>query len=464
VPTPRGYQVWLEYPGYSKVANCLCTIAAVSLVRLNRALLVLLILLAAFQGVAAAAQPPLKRLELAPHNGLRIDPRGIGDRIVGGNPTDNSKYPWQAQVFVETDEGTFFCGGTLIHPFIVMTAAHCLVDGFGQFKEIFEVEVWLGRTELSGPGERHDVTTVWANSNYNPSVNVLQPNRNDVGFVTLETGSLRPRPLLAGPTERALWTPGRAALITGWGRTAEGGQLSPVLKEAQVPIVADATCTRPDIDGSRVDPGTMVCAGDLAGGTDPCQGDSGGPLLSPIDGGGYRVTGIVSWGFGCARPNRPGVFTRIAADPLESYAQASVSTIEREDEIPLPYTGISVIGSGARPPGCGVAEAGLAQANAGAAAAGALLGRRKGEDRRARQAVKSATSSLRAALRSKRHARGRSATRRAGRRAARAGKRLVTATSSSRRAKRRLARASAGSTQAAAALTAATANRSAVCG
>jgi hypothetical protein len=423
-----------------------------------------LLFLVVNHGVAVAGQPGLDRLELAPHGDLRIAPGGVEERIVGGNPTDNGKYPWQAQVFIETDEGTGFCGGTLIHPFIVMTAAHCLVDNFGEFKEIFEVEVWLGRTQLFGPGERFGVTTVWANADYNPSANFPQPFRNDVGFVTLDAGSLRPRPLIAGPTERALWTAGRVAAITGWGRTVEGGQQSPVLKEALVPIVADETCVRPDINGSRVDPTTMICAGDLAGGTDPCQGDSGGPLLSPIDGGGYRITGIVSWGFGCARPNRPGVFTRIAADPLESYARESVAEIEREDEIPPPFTGINVIGSGARPPGCAVAEVGLAQANAGAAAAGALLIQRRGEESRARRVSKSATASLRAALRSKRHAHGRAASRRAGKRVVKTGKRLKRASKSVKRTKGQLVTANASATQAAAALTAAAANRTTVCG
>ena len=426
------------------------------------------ILLVAFGVVgsdsAIAAQPLLKRFDASPQGHLRMDRSDPVDRIVGGNPTDNSKYPWQAQIFIETGEGTSFCGGTLIHPFIVITAAHCLIDETGEFKEIFEVEVWLGRTQIFGSGEPHSFYDLWANAGFNPLANYPQPNRNDVAFITLETGSPRPRPLLAGPTERALWTPGRAAMITGWGRTAEGGQLSPVLKEAQVPIVADETCVRPEVDGSRVDPATMLCAGDLAGGTDTCQGDSGGPLLSPIDGGGYRLAGIVSWGFGCARPNRPGVYTRIAADPLETYVRESIVEIEREDEIPAPYRGINVIGSGARPPGCAAAEAGLAQAGAAATAAGALLKQQQDEASSAQRVVRLASQSLRAALRGKRRAVGKNASRRAAKRVSKASKRLTESKRSLKLASGRLLAANTGAGQAAAALTAATTNRTAVCG
>jgi secreted trypsin-like serine protease len=393
-----------------------------------------------------------------------VEQAGLDTRIVGGNTTENSKYPWQAELLIETEEGLSLCGGTLIHPFIVMTAAHCLLDVFGEFEPGIEVEVWLGRTSVFAGGEAIQAYNLWAPTAYNPFANFPQPNRNDVAFVTLERGSLRPRPLLAGPDERALWTPGRTAVITGWGTTAEEGELSPILKEAPVPIVADETCVRPEIDGSRVDPATMVCAGNLAGGTDTCQGDSGGPLLSPIDGGGYRLVGVTSWGFGCARPNKPGVYTRVAADPLESFVRKIVTTIEREDEIPLAYTGVNVIGSGARPPGCGVAEAELAQANAAAAAAAAAVTQRQGEVTSARKAVRQSGKALKAALRAKRSAVGRAASRHARKRVVTASRRLKNAKRRALRANQQLAAANTAAVAASATLPTVTAHRTAICG
>lgn len=427
-------------------------------------LVLLLAALAAWPTGAAAAPSPLMQLGAPPRGEVQVGQAGAGTRIVGGNTTENSKYPWQAEVFVETEEGTFLCGGTLIHPFIVMTAAHCLLDEFGEFEPGIEVEVWLGRTSVFAGGEPIHAYNLWAPTSYNPFVNFPQSNRNDVAFISLEEGSLRPRPLLAGPDERALWTPGRAAVITGWGTTAEEGELSPVLKEAQVPIVADETCVRPEIDGSRVDPATMVCAGDLAGGTDTCQGDSGGPLLSPIDGGGYRLTGVTSWGFGCARPNKPGVYTRVAADPLESFVRNTVATIEREDEIPLAYTGVNVVGSGARPPGCGVAEAELAQASAAVTAAAAAVTQRQDEVTRARKAVKQRSKALKAALRAKRRAVGGAASRRAGKRVVNASRQLRNAKRPAKRANQQLAAANTGAAGANATLPAVAAHRTAICG
>ena len=420
------------------------------------ALLVLLV--AALIGAAdAGAHVRSQHLQ-----GLSSAPADATPRIVGGNPSDIGKYPWQAKLLIETEEGSFFCGGTLIHPFIVMTAAHCLRDESGFYQPIEYIEALMGGTGLY-EGETIYAADYWANNDYDPIANFPQRFLNDVGFVVLDTPSLGPRLQLAGPDERALWTPGQLAFVTGWGDTSEGGSLSPVLKEAQLPIVADETCVRPEIDTTRVDPLTMLCAGDLGGGPSICQGDSGGPLLSPIDGGGYRVVGITSWGFGCARPNKPSVFARVGADPLQAYVREMIPFIERENAIPAPYLGINVIGSGARRPGCGAAEAGVAQANAGALAAVALAKRRHVEAARTGRMAKARGKAMKATLRAKRRSQGK-ASRHAATRLLRARKRLAKAKRMDKGADRRLVEAIASSGQAGALLAAANTNRTTVCG
>jgi len=110
--------------------------------------------------------------------------------------------------------------------------------------------------------------------------------------------------------------------IIGWGTTTEGGTRSDDLLHADVPIVSDAECSS-SYPGTLLEhrffAGIMLCAGYQAGGVDTCQGDSGGPLVSWDPALGWRQVGVVNWGTGCARPNKPGVYARIGADPLRTW-------------------------------------------------------------------------------------------------------------------------------------------------
>jgi secreted trypsin-like serine protease len=110
--------------------------------------------------------------------------------------------------------------------------------------------------------------------------------------------------------------------VTGWGsqRQHVAGKknrnkppkYSHVLREVQIPVVADDQCVSDYADkgGGQISPGVMMCAGQP--GLDSCWGDSGGPLFAASQGGFIQV-GIVSWGGGCAAPDRPGVYTRVSA-------------------------------------------------------------------------------------------------------------------------------------------------------
>lgn len=371
-------------------------------------------------------------------------------RIVGGGPAEISQFPWQAQIRVNLPGGEEFvlCGGSVIHPLIVLTAAHCFLDEFGELEEIESVEVWLGRTFFGSGGEQKFGIKLWPPANYNPEANFPRSNSFDYAFLVLNAPTAQPRIQVAGPTERALWTPGRVGTVTGWGVTSEGGPVSPVLKQAQLPFLSDQVCAQ--TYGVEFDLLTMVCAGELAGGTDSCQGDSGGPLASPIDGGGFRLTGIVSWGEGCARPGTPGVYTRIAGELVGSVG-ATVATIEEKEKFPPQFRGIQVIGSGARPPGCAAAEAALAGAGARVTAVNALVLQRGGEARRAGKVLKLAKKAARKA-------------RRFPKRGLTAIRRVRKATRRAKRANRRFNEARGEATRAGEALTAATASRNTICG
>uniref|UniRef100_A0A8C4WHM3 Peptidase S1 domain-containing protein n=2 Tax=Gopherus TaxID=38771 RepID=A0A8C4WHM3_9SAUR len=101
------------------------------------------------------------------------------------------------------------------------------------------------------------------------------------------------------------------AIITGWGSHFFPSGPSPnVLQEATVKLIDSNTCNRREVYDGLITPG-MLCAGYLEGGVDACQGDSGGPLVSPDSRGMWYLVGIVSWGDECAKPNKPGVYTRV---------------------------------------------------------------------------------------------------------------------------------------------------------
>jgi len=289
-------------------------------------------------------------------------------RIVGGTTTTASIYPWQVALVVDgsrfagTDFERQFCGGALIHPYIVLTAAHCIAefdpdgtpcptvpplgDPDGCFLDADDVDLIVGRTTLSGgDGVEQDAFQTYFSAGYDPGTSA-----NDFGFISLDPGNVSlTRIKLAGAGERALWAARRTQRATGYGLTSESGVGSDTLKHASVPIVRDSTCGSAGIYDGAFFSDVMVCAGFLAGGVDACQGDSGGPLQAPAFGGAFRQVGVTSFGDGCARPNRPGVYTRVADQPLRGAVQSIVSQIEDLEGAPVDLD-LNVVGSGARLP------------------------------------------------------------------------------------------------------------------
>merc|ERR1711862_166636 len=98
-------------------------------------------------------------------------------------------------------------------------------------------------------------------------------------------------------------------IVSGWGTLSEGGATPDVLQKVAVPVVTDDECR--DAYGASQIEDSMICAGVQAGGKDSCQGDSGGPFACDDTGSRY-LAGVVSWGYGCARPNFPGVYTEVS--------------------------------------------------------------------------------------------------------------------------------------------------------
>ncbi|MCX4746473.1 serine protease [Kitasatospora sp. NBC_01287] len=233
-------------------------------------------------------------------------------RIVGGWADTAVQRPWMVAVASRAQFGDArsgqFCGGTLVTPTKVVTAAHCFYDEReGRPTKRPGLAVIVGRTDLTGQdGVEVPVTNVWIH----PQYSYLQ-NMQDVAVLTLAAPQ-DPRGVLpmVGQDETAPYAAGTRAQVYGWGDTSGRATYANTLHGVDVPIVADAVCARDYPGGSdgAFDARGMVCAGESEGGKDACQGDSGGPLV--VNG---RLVGVVSWGAGCAEAGHPGVYTRLAA-------------------------------------------------------------------------------------------------------------------------------------------------------
>ncbi|XP_052869395.1 trypsin-1-like [Anopheles cruzii] len=226
-------------------------------------------------------------------------------RIVGGMETKVNQYPWMALLKYG---GTFYCGGSLISDRHVLTAAHC-VHGFNSEKitvvmmehdRILTTESKL----LTAKVKRVIEHSGYNSNNYNSDIAILL-----LGSVMEIDDRLCPVCL---PTKKKPFS-GYDGIVTGWGATSENGPISTNLQEVTVPIMSNADCRKTGYGPTRITD-NMMCAGYSEGKKDSCQGDSGGPLhvikQNSTDNI-HQIAGIVSWGEGCAKPNYPGVYTRV---------------------------------------------------------------------------------------------------------------------------------------------------------
>lgn len=225
--------------------------------------------------------------------------RPLNRRIVGGEKTDIKQHPWQVALNVQIDGQDYLCGGSIIAQLWVVTAAHC----FGKSTVPRDVRAKAGVTDYITAGAWLDVERVVVHEGYEPKT-----QRNDIALIKLKSPPVgRAIPLADGSLDVPVNQP---LEVTGWGAAMEGGSASHSLLKAIVPLADTAACNAGNAYGGRIKEG-MMCAGFREGGVDSCQGDSGGPLVWRTLAGPVLV-GIVSWGDGCARKLRYGIYTRVS--------------------------------------------------------------------------------------------------------------------------------------------------------
>ncbi|XP_075579927.1 transmembrane protease serine 9 [Pelecanus crispus] len=245
-------------------------------------------------------------------------------KIVGGSTAAQGEWPWQVSLWLQRKEHK--CGAVLIADRWLLSAAHCfditmaeMLCPTGSTYSLLQMcpdsysdpKMWvafLGTPFLSGiNGKMEKIFRIYKHPFYN-----VYSLDYDVALLELNmpvkfSNTIKP---ICLPDNSHIFREGATCFITGWGSTKEGGLMSKYLQKAAVNMIGDQACKKfyPVQISSR-----MVCAGFPQGTVDSCSGDAGGPLACKEPSGKWFLAGITSWGYGCARPYFPGVYTKVTA-------------------------------------------------------------------------------------------------------------------------------------------------------
>ncbi|XP_022077838.2 coagulation factor X isoform X2 [Acanthochromis polyacanthus] len=223
-------------------------------------------------------------------------------RIVNGEDCPPGECPWQALLLNEDHQG--FCGGTILNEYIILTAAHCMNQSQYIYVKLGEFDRLVNESNEVD----HTVETIVTHNRYQPNT-----YHNDIALIKLATPIKFSRYILPAClpeqdfAEKVLMNQ-PDGIVSGFGRLGEGRRPSTILQRLTLPYVDRKTC----LESTRLKiSARMFCAGYDSIAKDACQGDSGGPHVTRYRDT-YFVTGIVSWGEGCARDGKYGIYTQVS--------------------------------------------------------------------------------------------------------------------------------------------------------
>ncbi|MDE1465479.1 serine protease [Spartinivicinus poritis] len=215
--------------------------------------------------------------------------------IVGGSPTSAAASPYQAMLLMNGQQG---CGGTLIDPYWVLTAAHCIDQA-----NIYNLTVRVGATRVSTKeGQTIPVSQIIIHPYWMGAQNIR--SGWDIGLLRLSypaDSRYTPAKLPTDEVMNNTASVGQSGTVSGWGATYHGGRGSDQLLAAQLQVISNQACQQ---QLNFPVPNSAICAGYSY--PSACNGDSGGPFVTSYKGNVYSI-GTVSWGERCASTS---VFTK----------------------------------------------------------------------------------------------------------------------------------------------------------
>lgn len=270
--------------------------------------------------------------------GAHADNQSFKPPIVNGHDVTRSA-PWVVALSQSSKDvlRTQFCGGSLIAPDTVITAAHCVIE---VLQKPYEIVVTADRARLSSP---EGLTVPVKGIVLHPQFNIFT-NANDVAIIKLERAILISS-YAALPSSSFTYDSGKRLSLYGWGYTTQNYRTqADMLQEAEIPIIPDDQCF--NAFGESFFLNAMFCAGkrsssSTAGdGVDSCNGDSGGPI-GYWEGDSFVLTGLTSWGYECASDVYYGVYTRLTTytDWILSDPEIPIYPINKPKIIGKPQVG-----------------------------------------------------------------------------------------------------------------------------